>query len=511
MWWPAWAVTVGGFTLYVVFTMSRWRRMVVPSYDLAIFEQTVKAYAHFQPPYIYVKGDGFIQLGDHFSPLLALLAPFYRLWPGPITLLVAQCALVALSILPLTVTAKRHLGPAAAVLLGCAYALAWGFQSGLSVDFHEYALAVPILAFVLTALMAERWLAAAVWAGLLLGVKEDLGFTTAAIGLIMAVQGWRRRRAATRPPARAVRGEGDVVYRPPTPPDPGAGAALADARRQFKIGAVTAAAGLVGALLTLLAIVPAFNPGGRWEYWSRLADGGGASDADSVTAALERLPDLVLTFFTTPAKIDTLVLLAGLTAGAGAVSWLALAAAPTLLWHFMSPIEGLWGTSWHNSLILMPMAFAAGLDGLRKLKGSASPAVRRYVRAAPTLALAFALVVTSQFPFRELTERGAFSTPRRAAEAAAVVHLIDQDATVVSDVGLITRLAANSTVYWIGSPPVRPADYVVFDPVAGGWNMDPGDPATWGEGRWPDTDYEIVYGEQQSGDPSAYRVARRVG
>ncbi|MDR1512837.1 MAG: hypothetical protein LBS56_05050 [Propionibacteriaceae bacterium] len=59
--------------------MSRWARFEAASWDLAIFEQAVRGYANLQEPVVNLKGAGFNQLGDHFSPALALLAPISHL------------------------------------------------------------------------------------------------------------------------------------------------------------------------------------------------------------------------------------------------------------------------------------------------------------------------------------------------------------------------------------------------------------------------------------------------
>ena len=74
-------------------------------------------------------------------------------------------------------------------------------------DFHEIALAVPLLAFSLSALVRGRVRAAALWALPLVFVKEDQGFTVAAIGALPDLRraalepGSRRRAAAAGDPA----------------------------------------------------------------------------------------------------------------------------------------------------------------------------------------------------------------------------------------------------------------------------------------------------------------------
>ena len=53
-------------------------------FDLVIFDQAVRNYAHLRPPYVPVvgafhdRGLDYVQLADHFSPAYALLAPKVR-------------------------------------------------------------------------------------------------------------------------------------------------------------------------------------------------------------------------------------------------------------------------------------------------------------------------------------------------------------------------------------------------------------------------------------------------
>src|SRR5690606_318683 len=114
--------------------------------DLAIFEQVVRGYAWLDGPVVDVQGPGANFLGDHFSPALAVLAPVYRLLPFTGTLLVLQALLVAAGVLVVTRLAVRHVGTVAGLGIGLAYGLSWGVQSAIDFDFHEVALAVPLLA-----------------------------------------------------------------------------------------------------------------------------------------------------------------------------------------------------------------------------------------------------------------------------------------------------------------------------------------------------------------------------
>ena len=69
-------------------------------------------------------------------------------------------------------------------------------------DFHEIALAVPLLAFSLSALVRGRVRATALWALPLVFIKEDQGFTVAAIGALLVFE----RRPCPAPTGPAVPG-----------------------------------------------------------------------------------------------------------------------------------------------------------------------------------------------------------------------------------------------------------------------------------------------------------------
>jgi uncharacterized membrane protein len=507
-------VAVAALAAYVVLSLARWYRMDPPSWDLAIFEQVVKGYANLGPPIVNIKGVGFNALGDHFSPILILLAPFYRLFPTPVTLLVAQCVAVAVSVLPVMWTARRHLGNRPAVFLGCAYAVSWGLQSGVDVQFHEYSLGVPLMAMAVAGLVDGRWRAAGFWALSLLLVKEDLAFTVTFMGLAMMGHAWARVRRARREAdltgsvaaGVAVAGgadDGDMAERQPSDPvgarADGAADTQANAMVEARTGALLAAGGLVAMALVFFVIVPHFNPEGGWDYWQNLGDGQeGGIDWWKATFGL----------LTPAVKVNTLVLLAALTVGASCRSWLMTLVVPTLLWRFAGSTEFYWGTTWHYSMILMPIVFLAGVDALVRLRRSKSSAVRRYARLVPALAALFGLISCVYFPLGKLVQAKTYSPSPRAEQAQAVLNAIPSGASVASDFGLLPYLTANHTVYWLGplDHGVQP-DWVLIDPSSG-WNDDPGDAAKYAESTYPGSTYQDV--PIGTGD-AGYRLAKRVG
>ncbi|MGO8890139.1 MAG: DUF2079 domain-containing protein [Streptosporangiaceae bacterium] len=200
--WERTAVKVGALTaaaafIYCLDSLILFRRFLASTFDLVIFDQGVRGYAHFAAPTSIARGvsDGegahFLLLADHWSPVLALLAPLYWIHDSPATLLVAQGVLFALAIPPLWAYTRRQLGSGAAYFVCVAYALSLPVMEAVIFDFHEVAF-VPVL----TAVMVERFDAGRRWhailaAAALLLVKEDMGLLVAGFGCYLLLT--RRR------------------------------------------------------------------------------------------------------------------------------------------------------------------------------------------------------------------------------------------------------------------------------------------------------------------------------
>ncbi|WP_319055097.1 DUF2079 domain-containing protein [Streptomyces europaeiscabiei] len=397
------------FVAYAAVSVGRYRRMGTRSYDLGIFEQTVRAYAHFQAPIVELKGPGYSVLGDHFSPVTMLLAPFYRVFPSSVTLLVAQAALFALSAVPVTRAATRMLGRARGLTLGVAYGLSWGLQNAVDFDFHEICFAVPLIAFSLEALLRRRWRAALLWGLPLVLVKEDQGLALAVIALVVALRA--RRHGSTRvvPYALAV-----------------------------------AAFGAVATLLAFTLIIPAFNTAGASDYLSKVGDSGPLDGMDT--------------------KIRTVLWLVIPTSGLLALrSPIILAVLPTLGWRFVSSDHHYWGTAWHYSAVLMPIITLALVDALPGARHDSRPWLRSYALHLPAAVLAASLALTTMLPLGTLTKADAYRVPAEVRAVEKLLRTIPDGATVESNIGPITRLTSRCRVFWIGRTKGLAPDYIAFN------------------------------------------------
>ena len=359
---PAAIVVVIGAWVMIYYSIVQWETMKqVPSWDLAIFSEMAKAYAHLQAPIVPVKGDGFNLLGDHFHPILILLGPVWRLFPTPLALLVVQDLLLAVSAWPLTRLATRLTSRSIGTALGLFYVLSWGFQGAAQAQFHEIAFAVPMLAWASVAFVERRWKTCALWLVPLVLVKEDMGLTLIMAGGAIALRGWQKARAGEPDDAGsgpAKRRSGRFIW------------AWDELPTAVRLGARLALFGLLAFILTVFIIVPLLSPTGSWQY------GLGGNAGDGMTAAhtggtlLDRL-------FSPEVKIATLFMLVCTAGGIGLASpWMALML-PTLGWRFLADKEAYWEWKlWHYNAALIPIALGALLDVIARLRA------RRARRAA---------------------------------------------------------------------------------------------------------------------------------
>lgn len=447
-------MAVAAAAVYVLVAVLQWRRLEAPSWDLAIFTQLAKAYAGLEAPVVPIKGDGFNLLGDHFHPLLVLLAPVYAVAPSGLSLLVLQALLVAVSAWPLTALAVRRLGRWPGLALGAAYVLSHGIQGAVRSQFHEIAFALPLLAFGLCALLERRWRTSVLWLAPLVLVKEDLGLLVAVLGLVMW---WRGARRA---------------------------------------GLGLAGWGVAWFVLATAVVLPALNPRGRYDYTDNLSVGDVLGDPLTALAGVLGPGEKVVT-------VLLLVLAAGVV---GVRSPILLAAVPTLAWRFLGDVPFYWTWEWHYDAVLMPLAAAALLDALGPRPEPGTPE-RRPARTAVAVGAAWLAVVLAApgLPVADLARPDTWRASPRTAAAQEVLDTVPEGAVVASDIALLARLVPTTTALWSGTADNPAPDYYVIDREGPTWGgAPPEDAARYAEGKHPGTDYETVL------DRGGYQVARRV-
>ncbi|MDD1729273.1 MAG: DUF2079 domain-containing protein [Methanospirillum sp.] len=124
------------------------------------------------------------QFGIHFSPILLTLVPVYALFPGPQTLLIAQCILLGLGAIPIYLCGKEMIGKEAGCLIGLAYLLYPSVHGVNLYDFHEVAFLPFLLGMTLWGFITRRRNVLLLFGLLSLFVKEDVSLILIMIGLI---------------------------------------------------------------------------------------------------------------------------------------------------------------------------------------------------------------------------------------------------------------------------------------------------------------------------------------
>ncbi len=507
----AWATACATFGAYCVISLFRLLQLHPTSWDLGIFTEYVKQFADLRAPIVDIRAAGFNLLGDHFSPAVAALAPFFRVFPSPATLIVAQALLVAASVFAVGRAARERLGVGQGRVIAVAYGFSWGLQQMIDFDFHEIALAIPLLAFSLSALARGRIKAATWWALPLVFVKEDQGFTVAAIGLYLIISGLRAAGPAPGPA---------WLKRLTGPPRAGAGVFDddPDGGRRTAAGQILLVWGFVWSFLAIAVIIPHFNPAHHYQYWS---DGGAFAPGGhlSVTAVLGQF------IHAWPDKLQTVVTLLLPTAFIALRSPLALIAVPSLLLRFFSTNSAFWGTGWHYNATLMPVLFIAAIDALGRIEASARAqggltglaewasgrkGPRRAVlagarRYGAAMMLAITVPLAFQYPLSNLWNVGTYTISPSAASAWAAMAKVPSGATVLTTLDLLAPLAARTDTYWIGNSGNPETEYIVVDGDDSDYSPPISNVPAFVDGFYPPNTYTVIF---SSGHVYVFRLTR---
>ena len=343
-------------------------------------------------------------LGDHFHPILVLLAPFYRLWPDARMLLVAQAVLMAWGVHVVTRLAAGQLGRRG-YLLGAAFAVSWGILQAVDFDFHEIAFAVPLLALALEALLAGRMTAVVVFSSLLVLVKEDSPLLVLGIALVLAAQ------------------------------------------RRYRPALLLAAIGLLSFVVIVFVIIPQLSYSHTYTYFAYAGTGSRGTG----------VPGLVESALRTVFSVRGLTFLGALalTAGLGLRSPVLLALLPTLGARLVSNNYAYTGFLYHYNATLMVICFVALADGIARQRRVTAAATgrgaRRLLRSPGLLraqgVLLGLVVAVSLARAPTAATIGSVVLPcQRCTDAAAAVADIPDGTRVAADVFLMPHLVDRTQV-----------------------------------------------------------------
>jgi uncharacterized membrane protein len=390
--------------LYAVISVVRHLRFQ-SGVDLAIFDQAVAGYAAGTMPYSDIKAvQPFNLLGDHFSPIIAVLAPIYRIWPHAELLLLAQAALFGLSVGLVTRIARRSHGALASALIGAAFMLSRGLMDAVTFDFHEVAFAVPLIIWAIDSLSRQRIGQAAIASGLLMLVKEDSAFLLVGIGLWLLFE------------------------------------------RRWRLGVAWTLGGVASFGVVILMIIPIFSFYGRYTYLDS-----GSIHAEGLIDALTAFTVNAMNGLASWTFIVMVIALVAPTLGRAFLSPILLVAVPGIAARLALPQDAYISLGAHYNATFSAIAFLAALDAGSRASGplwpraARSSAPGRRSLAWPGMCVALAVATLFLRPAGPLVSREAWSCDACDAAAAAIA-VVPDGAEVAADPYLTSHLTGRARV-----------------------------------------------------------------
>jgi uncharacterized membrane protein len=394
-------------------TVTRHWNLRTHAVDLALYDQMVWAIATVGAPWSTLPDlHGW---GDHFTIILYLMAPLYRVVPSAVVMLVVQCVALALGAFAVWGLARRLLGDEPLAALLAVLFLVNPSLHGINLrDFHPQALAIPLLLAALY--FFETGQPILYWAAVLLAActREDASLALLGLGV------W----------------------------------ALAVRRRPWT-GAATAALGIAWLLVTTRWLIPFFR-GETYSHLARWEHLGGS--VDQIAVGMLAHPGEVL----------------GLVFGLGRLRYLAAVLAPWAFLPLLGPLAlvpalpplaaNLLSTDpvlFHHrtqyTVYLLPFLALGTIAGVRRLtawKGE------RAVQLALGLAFIVSLAMTAR-TVNDLMVTNWWPTAR-TRDVHALVAMVPPRVVVGTDERIVPHLAHRPRVY-IFPQQLRDCDWVLVD------------------------------------------------
>ncbi len=182
------AFTVFAFTYMLVFiglSLLKHFSFSTSSTDLAQYDQLIWNSLQGRLLENTLVRDAPLYLGKTFTPLLLAFVPLYAVWSNPVVLLLAQTLALGVSGLPIYWFARERLGSALALVVAAAFYLSPALEYINLDEFHEIALATPLLSFAIYFLLRRRYKGFLVCLTVTFLLKEEIAFIAFAFGIFI--------------------------------------------------------------------------------------------------------------------------------------------------------------------------------------------------------------------------------------------------------------------------------------------------------------------------------------
>ena len=432
-WFLVGAMSVAFSTLFSWLSVQRHETYQSHAFDLGNMDQAVwnTLHGHFLWFTDMAVGQQVLtsRFAIHVEPILALFAPLYLLHSGPETLLVAQAWVVGLGAIPCYLLARFALGRHwLALVFPAAYLLHPSLQHMLLDDFHAVALSACFLLWALYFYFTDRMPGFAIFAVLAASTKEDVGLVVALIGIAWLI------------------------------------------RRRLYAAFMTVVCGVGWFLISVLLIIPGFNPAGGSPYLGRYSYlGHGLSGILLGGIRHPRVVGHLLTSIPRVTYLNTLLHPAGLVPLLGLP--VLLLALPAFAINMLSSDPTMYSGFYQYSAEVIPFVMAAAAVGTAAVTRAGeiwrTPARRLLPIVLSVLVLVAALVDTHRTGFSPLARGYLVPSPgphQRLEDS--VLTRIPGSAVVAAADEIVSHLSERKWVYML--PTTHPrngpqAQYLVLD------------------------------------------------
>lgn len=417
-----------GYSLFMsLLTVARHNSFLTHSFDLGIHDQIVynalhtgvlRSTQHGSQPINY--------LGNHFAPVLFLVAPLYVLNPDARTLLVLQSLCLGLGAVPIYLLAQKKLrSTALAIALSASYLLFPALHGINTFDFHQIALVTCLLLWALYCLETDHTKLFLLFLVLAAATKEEVALTVAAFGIYLFL-----------------------------------------VKRRYALGTVIAIGGAAYFALVVGYVMPALGGVPQVYRFGGLMAGGSNGLAALVTTLLTNPTYVLLYTFGDPRKIEFLfllllpVLFLPLLAGRSLIL-----AVPAFSVALLASTEENFSIGTQYPAIMIPFVGFLAIVGIQKLEP------RRFSRLALAAAILTASLVMN-YEYGWLLGRLFSGFPQPAPHDEVVGSFFSQiprQASVSAVSDLVPHLSDRETIYMF--PTTEQAEYILFDayPKADFW------------------------------------------
>jgi uncharacterized membrane protein len=397
------------------------------AFDLGYPDQVVWNTAHGRPFACSLSTRGPNCLGEHFSPILALLAPLYWIWPDVRALLILQTVVIALGAFPVFWLARERLkSDLAGLSFSAALLLFPALEAANMFDFHAVTLATSFLLFAFYYMEKQRYKTFLLFALLAMACKEEMPLLISMMGLYLTF-----------------------------------------VKREWKVGSLAMVGGLAWFLAALYIVIPHFNAQGRSHVLSWYAYLGDGPLEIAITAVTN--PLLILRTVLTPAKVryifDLLLPMAFTSLFSPQTLLLFLPSLAINLLSTYPPMSVL--EEFHYAGPLVPFVIISGIYGVEFLARKATP-LRLDGQKGPCLlsGLIFlaSLLYHRYHGFTPLARH--FQAPVVTARdrlAHELIASIPPEAAVSAQSNLVPHLSHREAIYLFPDPQTAKAEYVILD------------------------------------------------